>query len=155
MKVRFTTALFLAIAASGSASAVEISESTLNSALSLTFPRDIKGFHVANPKLELKDGNANFCAIAQPKLFPKNMYFCTTLVPQWHQETGSLHASNMVLTNFVMDGVTEKKAESAKTTLNQLLLPLLDGMQIYQTKSWIGKRVSAVTVQPGKVSLGF
>lgn len=139
----------------GSAYAVDISESTLNSALSLTFPRDIKGFHVANPKLELKDKLTNFCATAQPKLFPKNMQFCATFTPVWHQETGSLHASNLILKNFAADGLTDKKAESAKATLNQHLIPLLDGIQIYQAKSWIGKRVSSVTVQPGKLSLGF
>ncbi len=155
MMGRFIAALLLVVGVSGNASALEISESTLNSALSLMFPRDIKGFHVTNPKIELKDKVANFCAIAQPKIFPRNMYFCTTFVPQWRQETGSLHASNISITSFTMDGIDGRKIESAKAGLNQIVLPMLDGMQIYQANSWIGRRVSSVTVQPGKVVLGF
>lgn len=150
--------IFMIVAAcsfSASAYAIDLSESAINTGLSLAFPKDVKGFHVQNPKVELKDGNAVFCAIATPKLFPKEMRFCTSMVPDWHPETGSLHAKNLMLASFAADGLPEQKAEAAKATISKFVLPLLEGMQIYQTKSWIGKRVSSVTVSPGKVALAF
>lgn len=135
--------------------AIDIPESMLNSAIAKSFPREIKHFTVSSPALKLNDGVAVFCAVAQPKLLPNSVNFCTEFKPQWKQESGSLHAANMLLTSFSVEGMSDKHAEIAKATLNKAVLPLLDGTQIYQTDNWIGKRVTNIGVKPGKMSVEF
>lgn len=135
--------------------ALEISESMVGKYVGMKFPKSMAGVQVTAPKVTLLEGKANFCALARPKLFPKDIEFCTNLTPQWRQETGSLLGTNMTLLSLNVPGVADKYVEIAKKVINQSVLPALEGTEVYKVDNFIGKRVSTVQVTPGKLNLSF
>lgn len=137
------------------AHAFDIPQSVANGGLRMAFPRDVKGFHVHDPVITFNEGNAIFCAIAKPKLLPKEINFCASVVPEWRPETGTLHAKDLQLTSLQLDGLTEANGATAKSSINTMLLPFLGEIQLAKAPDWVGKRVSALKVKPGKISIEF
>lgn len=137
------------------AAAIEVSESLVSKYIETKLPPSIAGVRLMAPKVTLLEGNATFCAIARPKLMPKDVEFCTNLTPKWRQETSSLLGSNMTLTSLNAPGVADKHLEITKKLMNQSVLPALEGIEIYKNDSFIGKRISAIKVKPGKLDLTF
>jgi len=43
--------------------AIELSQSAVQTGVSAVFPKDIKGFHIENPQIELQAGQFLFCAV--------------------------------------------------------------------------------------------
>lgn len=137
------------------AQALEISEATVNRGVASKFPKELAGVTIREPKVTLRDGDALFCALARPKLISHEVDFCASLVPRWRQETGSLHGTAMALQSVSAPGIPERYLDLARTLINQAVLPGLDGIEVYQADSWIGRRISDIRVMPGKVDLAF
>jgi len=114
--------------------------------------RDIQ---LLNPKVSLRDGYATFCAVARSKAFTSDVEFCADMTPKWRQETGSLLATKMALVSLSAAGVYDKHIELVKMIANQILLPGLEGIEVYRAEDFIGKQISSVKVMPGKLDLSF
>jgi hypothetical protein len=137
------------------ASALEIPESAVGKYVEMKLPKSVAGIQLMAPKVTLLDGHATFCAIARPKLFPKDVEFCCNLTPQWRQETVLLLGTNMSLMSLNAPGLSEKQIETTKKLVNGTVLPALEGIEIYKADNFIGRRVSAVKIKPGKLDLSF
>ncbi len=151
--------LFVSLAFALSASkvfAVEISEEMLNKyveqGLAKKANRDVQ---LLNPKVTLLDGYATLCAKVRTKVFPRDVEFCADMTPTWRQETGSLLATKMALVSLNAPGVSEKDIELVKMIVNQVVLPRLEGIEVYKADSFIGKQISGLTVLPGKLDLSL
>ena len=151
--------LFVATAccfASSSASSFEVAEATLNQyvehGLAKMGNRDPQ---FLNPRVSLSDGYATICANVRSAIFPKDVDFCADMTPVWRQETGSLLASKMTMKKLNAPGVGEKDIGLIKVILNQIILPGLDGIEVYKADNFIGKQISWIKVLPGRLEMGF
>jgi hypothetical protein len=135
--------------------ALEVTESVVSKYVDMKLPKSVAGVQLMAPKVTLLDGHATFCAIARPKLFPKDVEFCSKLTPQWRQETASLLGTNMSLTSLNAPGLSEKHLETTKKLVNGTVLPALEGIEIYKADNFVGRRVSAIKIKPGKLDLSF
>ncbi len=139
-----------------SALAIEISEEMLNryveQGVAERLNRDI---HVLNPKVSLLDGYATICATVRTKAFPKEVDFCADMTPKWRQETGSLLATKMALVSLNAPGINQKNIELVKLIVNQIVLPGLEGVEVYRVDNFIGKQISALKVMPGRLDLAL
>lgn len=138
------------------ASAFEVFEATLNAYVEQKLAenpnRDVK---LLNPRISLLDGFASICATVQTKVLPSDVDFCANMTPKWRQETGSLLATKMVLVSLNAPGVSQKNIEFLRMLLNQVVLPRLEGVEIYKTDNLIGKQLSTIKVMPGKLDLSL
>ena len=151
--VLVASAVFLA---SASAGAFEVSEATLNQyvqqRLAEKSSRDVQ---IRNQKISLLDGFATVCATAHAKALARDVDFCADMTPKWRQETGSLLATKMALVSLNSPGVNTQHIELLKLLVNQVVLPGLEGVEIYKADDFIGKQISWLKVLPGKVDMGF
>ena len=151
--LEFIPALFLACS---SAFAIDISEETLNTyvaqKLSEKRQRDVQ---VVNPKITLLDGYATICARVRAKIIANDVDFCADMTPKWRQETGALLATRMTLVSLNAPGVSEKDVELLKTIVNQVVLPRLEGVEVYKADNFIGKQISALKVLPGRLDISL
>lgn len=149
--------VFLAFVLSGSTVfAIEISEEMVNKyveqGLAKKANRDVQ---LLNPKVSLLDGYATLCSTVRTKFFPRDAEFCADMTPTWRQETGSLLATKMALVSLNAQGVSEKDIELVKMIVNQVILPHLEGVEVYKADTFIGKKISGLTVLPGKLDLAL
>ena len=158
-RVKQVTVAVVAVAAAHwttSALAFEVSEKMLNEFVQTKLAeKKFSDLHLASPKVTLLDGYATFCTGARPKIYPKDINFCSNLTPKWRQETGSLLATKMSLVSLNVPGVDVQQIELVKTILNQGILPGLEGVEIYRSDNAIGKQISCVKVMPGKLDLSL
>lgn len=154
MKARIVAvALMLGSAA---AMAFEISEGMLNEYIAQGLAkRTTRDVQVLEPKVSLSDGYATLCARLSSAFFPNAVDFCADVTPTWRQESGSLLATRMALVSLNAPGVREKDVELVRTLVNQLILPRLDGVEVYRADSFIGRQVAWMKVRPGKLEMGF
>ena len=147
------SAVFLA---SASAGAFEVSEATLNQYVQQRLAekpgRDVQ---IRNQKISLLDGFATVCATVHAKALARDVDFCADMTPKWRQETGSLLATKMALVSLNAPGVNTQHIELLKLLVNQVVLPGLEGVEIYKADDFIGKQISWLKVLPGKVDIGF
>ena len=138
------------------AAAIDISESTVNDfvvrKLGEKRHRDLQ---ILNPRIKLLDGYANLCATLRSPLVTGDVAFCADMTPKWKPETASLHASRMSLVSFDAPGVREKDVELLKALINQIVVPRLEGVEIYRSDDLIGKRISDVKVLPGRLDISM
>ena len=145
--------LMLSVSAAG---AFEVSEGMLNEYIGQGLARkSMRDIQVLNPKVSLLDGYATLCARLNSVFFPNAVDFCADVTPIWRPESGSLLATKMVLVSLNAPGVRDKDVELVKTLVNQLILPGLDGVEVYRADDFIGKQVAWVRVLPGKLEMGF
>lgn len=151
--------IFLALAvflASSSALAFEVSEEMLNQyvqqKLSEKPSRDVQ---VLNQRISLLDGFATICATVHARAFASDVDFCADMTPMWRRETGSLLATKMALVSLNAPGVNTQHVELVKILVNQVVLPGLEGVELYKADNFIGKQISWLKVSPGKVDMGF
>lgn len=141
---------------SASAFGFEVTEEALNlyveQGLAKKTNRDVQ---ILNPKISLLDGFATICAKVRTVIFPKDVDFCADMTPKWRQESGSLLATKISLVSLSARGVREKDIELVKAILNQVILPGLEGVEVYKADNFIGKQISWVKVLPGKLEMGF
>lgn len=137
------------------AHALEVTETVVSKYVDMKLPKSVAGVQLMAPKVTLLDGHAMFCAIARPKLFPKDVEFCSNLTPQWRHKTASLLGTNMSLTSLNAPGLTEKHLETIKKLVNATVLPALEGIEIYKADNFIGRQVSTIKIKPGKLDLSF
>ena len=139
-----------------SAFAIEISESMLNSYVAQKLAekrqRDVQ---VLDPKITLLDGYATICARLRSKVITNDVNFCADMTPKWKPETASLHASRMRLVSFDAPGLREKDVELLKALINQIVVPRLEGVEMYRSDDLIGKRISDVKVLPGRLDISM
>jgi hypothetical protein len=154
--LKFLLVFIAAILVSVNASAFEISEATLNAYVEQKLAekpnREVK---FVNPKISLFEGFATICATAQSRFLPRDADFCANMTPMWRKETGALLATKMALVSLNAPGVSEKNVEFLRMMLNQIVLPRLEGVEIYKTDNFMGKQLSAIKVLPGKLDLSF
>ncbi|MBV2182372.1 MAG: hypothetical protein KUL86_14225 [Castellaniella sp.] len=155
MHLRILGSVLMTVILMPAAHALEVSESAVNTYVSMKLPKSVAGVQLLSPKVTLLEGQANFCAIARPKLFPKDIEFCSALTPQWRQETASLLGTSMSLSSLNIPGAQEKQLAAAKTLVNNTILPALEGITIYQADNFIGRRVSSVKAKHGKLDVEF
>lgn len=136
--------------------AIELSEEMVNNyveqGLAKKANRDVQ---LLNPKVSLLDGYATLCSTVRTKIFPRDVGFCADMTPTWRQETGSLLATKMALVSLNAPGVSEKDTELVKMIVNQVILPRLEGVEVYKADSFIGKQISGLRVLPGKLDLSL
>ena len=154
MKIIFLAqVIFLA---SSSARAFEVSEEMLNQYVQQKLAempsRDVQ---VLNQKILLLDGFATICATVHARAFARDVDFCADMTPKWRQETGSLLATKMALVSLNAPGVNVQHVELVKMLVNQVVLPGLEGVELYKADDFIGKQISWLKVSPGKVDMGF
>jgi hypothetical protein len=77
------------------------------------------------------------------------------MTPKWRQETGSLLATKMALVSLNAPGVNPQNTELLKMLVNQVVLPGLEGIEVYKADNFIGKQIAWLKVFPGKVEMGF
>ena len=139
-----------------SALAFDVSEKMLNEFIQTKLAeKKFSDLHLASPKVTLLDGYATFCTEARPKIYPRDINFCSNLTPKWRQETGSLLATKMSLVSLNVPGIEAQQLELVKVILNQGILPGLEGIEIYRSDNAIGKQISGVKVMPGKLDLSL
>ncbi|MFT3961520.1 hypothetical protein [Propionivibrio sp.] len=150
---------FLAVAlafACASASAIDISEATVNTFVARKLAekrqRDVQ---VLDPKIRLLDGYATLCATLRSRLVVGDVNFCADMTPKWRPETGSLLASRMALISFHAPGMREQDVALLKELVNQIVLPRLEGVEIYRADDFIGKQISDVKVLPGRLDVSM
>jgi hypothetical protein len=114
-----------------------------------------RNVQILNQKVSLLDGFATICATVYARALAQDVGFCADMTPKWRQETGSLLATKMVLASLNAPGVNVQHIELVKTLLNQVVLPGLEGVEVYRADNFIGKQISWLKVLPGKVSMGF
>lgn len=154
MKVQFIA--FLLLVASVSASAFEVSEITLNQYLEQKLAeKPNRNLKLLNPKVSLLDGYATFCAKARTKVVPSDVEFCANMTPKWRQATGSLLATKMAVVSLTAPGVGQQDVELLKLLMNQLVLPGLEGVEVYKAEDFIGKQIAWMKVFPGRLEMGF
>jgi hypothetical protein len=137
VKVQFIA--FLLLVASVSASAFEVSEITLNQYVEQKLAeKPNRNLKLLNPKVSLLDGYATFCAKARTKVVPSDVEFCANMTPKWRQATGSLLATKMALVSLTAPGVGQQDVELLKLLMNQLVLPGLEGVEVYKAEDFIG-----------------
>ena len=142
--------------ASSSALGFEVTEAALNQYVEQGLAkRGNRDPQFLSPKVSLLDGYATICAKVRSAVFPRDVDFCADMTPMWRQETGSLLASKMAMTTLNAPGVSEKDIGLVKVILNQIILPGLDGIEVYKADNFIGKQISWVKVLPGKLEMGF
>ena len=142
--------------ASSSASGFEVTEESLNQYVEQGLAkRGNRDPQFLNPKVSLFDGYATICAKVRTVVLRKDVDFCADMTPVWRQETGALLASKMTMTTLSAPGVSEKDIGLVKVILNQVILPGLDGIEVYKADNFIGKQISWVKVLPGKLEMGF
>ena len=147
------SAVFLA---SASAYAFEVSEATLNQNVQQRLTekpgRDVQ---IRNQKISLLDGFATVCATVHAKALARDVDFCADMTPKWRPESGSLLATRMALVSLNAPGVREKDVELLKVVVNQVVLPRLEGVEVYRADNLIGKQISAVKVLPGRLDISM
>ena len=154
--MRHFVAAFAALLTSVSAFAFEVSESMLNQFIeSKLSEKQYSDLHLTSSKVTLLEGYATFCAVARPKIYPKDISFCANLTPKWRQETGSLLATRMSLVSLNVQGVDAQQIELVKVIANQGILPSLEGVELYRADNGIGKQISSLNVMPGRVEIDF
>jgi hypothetical protein len=137
VKVQFIA--FLLLVASVSASAFEVSEITLNQYVEQKLAeKPNRNLKLLNPKVSLLDGYATFCAKARTKVVPSDVEFCANMTPKWRQATGSLLATKMAVVSLTAPGVGQQDVELLKLLMNQLVLPGLEGVEVYKAEDFIG-----------------
>ena len=137
MKVQFIA--FLLLVASVSASAFEVSEITLNQYVEQKLAeKPNRNLKLLNPKVSLLDGYATFCAKARTKVVHSDVEFCANMTPKWRQATGSLLATKMAVVSLTAPGVGQQDVELLKLLMNQLVLPGLEGVEVYKAEDFIG-----------------
>ena len=147
------SAIFLA---SASASAFEVSEETLNQYVQQRLTeKPSRDLQIRHQKISLLDGFATVCATVHAKAFGRDVDFCADMTPRWRQETGSMLATKMALVSLNAPGVNAQQIELVKLLVNQVVLPGLEGVEIYKADDFIGKQISWLKVLPGKVDMGF
>ena len=154
-----TKRLLIALAfilASSSVLAIDISEEMLNKyvaqGLAEKAHRDIQ---ILNPKVSLLDGYATICGKVHTRVCPRDVEFCADMTPKWRQETGSLLATRMALISLSAPGVSNKDIDFLKAIMNQVILPGLEGIEVYKADNFIGKQISGLKVMPGKLDLSL
>ena len=151
--------IFLALAvflASSSALAFEVSEEMLNQYVQQKLAeKPSRDVQVLNQKISLLDGFATICATVHARAFTRDVDFCADMTPKWRQETGSLLATKMALVSLNAPGVNAQHVELVKMLVNQVVLPGLEGVELYKVDNFIGKQISWLRVSPGKVDMGF
>jgi hypothetical protein len=141
---------------SASAPAFELSEATLNQYVEQRIAqKPARDLQVLNPKLSLLDGFASICATVHTRAFPVDVDFCAEMTPKWRQETGSLLATKMALVSLSAPGASAQHVELIKMLVNQLVLPGLEGAEVYKADDFIGKQIAWIKVLPGKLDMGF
>jgi hypothetical protein len=154
--VRGLFVALLLLAASVSASAFEVSEVTLNQYVEQKLAeKPNRNPKLLNPKVSLLDGYATFCAKARTKVVASDIDFCANMTPKWRQATGSLLATKMALVSLTAPGVGQQDVELLKLVMNQLVLPGLEGVEVYKAEDFIGKQIAWMKVFPGKLEMGF
>lgn len=156
MPMRFLLVATAFCFASSSAFCFEVTEATLNQYVEQGLAkRGNRDPQFLNPRVSLFDGYATICAKVHSALFPKDVDFCADMTPVWRQETGSLLASKMAMTALNAPDVSKKDIGLVKVILNQVILPGLEGIEIYKADNFIGKQIAWVKVLPGKLEMGF
>ena len=152
---RFLITLYILLTSS-TVLAIEVSEEMLNNfveqKLAQKAHRDVQ---ILNPKILLLEGFATICAKVRTKAFPRDVDFCANMTPKWRQETGSLLATKISLISLNAPDVPEANKELVKSIINQVLLPRLEGIEVYKTDEFIGKQISSLTVMPGRLDLSM
>ena len=149
--------LFLALfGLSTAASAFEVSEEMLNKFVEQKLAeKNNRDIQLLNPKVTLLDGFASICSTVHTKVLANDVDFCAHMTPKWRQETGSLLATRMSLVSLNAPGVSGKNIEMLKMMVNQLVLPGLEGIEVYRAENFIGRQISSVKVMPGKLDLSY
>ena len=139
-----------------SAFAIDISEATLNKYVAQKLAgKRLRDVQVLDPKITLLDGYATICARVRAKAIAHDVDFCADMTPKWRQETGSLLATRMALVSLNAPGVNEKDIELLKVIVNQVVLPRLEGIEVYKADDFIGKQISALKVLPGRLDISL
>ena len=142
--------------ASSSTYGFEVTEESLNQYVEQGLAkRGNRDPQFLNPKVALFDGYATICAKVRTAAIPKDVDFCADMTPVWRQETGSLLASKMTMTTLNAPGVSDKNIGLVKVILNQVILPGLEGIEVYKADNFIGKQISWVKILHGKLEMGF
>lgn len=150
-------AAFVFFFASTAAYAFEVSEEMLNQYVQqrLFEKKARRNVQILNQKVSLLNGFATICATVHARALAQDVDFCADMTPKWRQETGSLLATKMVLASLNAPGVDVQQIELLKNLLNQIVLPGLEGVEVYRADNFIGKQISWLKVLPGKVTMGF
>jgi hypothetical protein len=61
----------------------------------------------------------------------------------------------MVLTSLNAPGVSPNDIELLKAIVNQVVLPRMEGIEVYKVDNFIGKQISDLKVMPGKLDLSL
>lgn len=156
MKLKRYLVTLALLVASMPASAIYISEKMVNDYLEKKIAeKNQKDVKVLNSHVALLDGYASICASVRSRYLAKDVDFCADMTPAWRQETASLHATRMALVSLDGPGVPPQQIEALKTLLNQIVLPRLEGVELYRTEELIGKRISSVKVVPGQLDISM
>lgn len=146
----------LALWASSAASAFTVGQEAVNEFVRQRLAQSVsRDLQVLNPRVALLEGKASICATVYARLLPNEVDFCAELTPQWRPATGSLLATKMVLVSLAAPGYNPHDIELLKSLVNQIVLPGLEGVEVYRADNFIGQQISWLRVSPGQIDFGF
>lgn len=146
--------LLTALLASFHAGAYQVSEEKVNEFIQAQLAeRHSRNVQLVSPHVILQAGFATFCTEATSKYVANKLNFCANFTPKWEQTTGSLHATKISLKSFSAEGADPAKTELFRSIVNQMLLPSIEGIELYRTDNLMGKQISEIRVLPGKLDL--
>ncbi len=149
-QVCFSVCVAVSVPAAG---AIQIPESWVQSHVEKKFPRRSGLVEVESPKVHLNDGTIRFCALAKVRLVMQTADFCMDVVPEWRQQSHSLHASQLSLVSVDVPGRSQASTDPVKKWVNEAILPSLQGIELYRSETLTGRFVKSVEIRPGVLGL--
>lgn len=153
-----TRKLLLAVSLAGAtmaAQAFEVSESAINTAAALAFPRTVKHVTISDPAIELREGQIHVCAEAKAPMVKLPVHFCAAGRPAWHADTATLTGRDFVLEEVSAEWLKPEHSARIRKVLNDAVLPGLPEVKLYEAKNWVGRQVKDVEVHSHVVNIKF
>ena len=133
-----------------------VEAATLQTQVVKSFPKTRSGVTLSDPRLEL-DGVkkvAVLCAAwRQPELRVHGTV-CVEAAPAWNQERATVSLARSQIRRATV-GTSTEVPRPVLWALNQAVPALLDGTVVYESKSFVGRFVTDLHVEAGRLRVVF
>ncbi len=135
-----------------SASALTLSARVVDAGVSLMFPKTIKKIEISEPKVDIKDNKALFCAFLNNTLiqtvFQQKVYMCSKFVPAWNTKTKEIMITKMTDIQLTVQqgGQKQDKWNGFFKLLETDVLPQLEPIPIYKMDNMFTQSVKSIGI---------
>ncbi len=134
------------------AQALTLSARVVDAGVGLMFPKVIKKVEISEPKVDIKDNKAIFCAFLNNTLiqtvFQQKVYMCSKFIPAWNTQTKEIMITKMseIRLTVKKDGHVQDKWNTFFKLLETDVLPQLEPIPIYKMDNMIGNQVKSIKI---------